>query len=131
MDKSLSYRANAEGLREKHIGEAKTLMAKRVVPMSDGVKAAFQRLKEKQDMIRTLDVKAEIIDGYKDFIFITERGTVQTVDYLTLKIKKIVTSYNKQETACAKKEEREGEMLPLFTAISVGIPILLDARKRK
>gem|GEM_PF-5984212 len=33
-----------------------------------------------------------------------------------MKIKKIVDSRNKQEMVCAKKDEREAELIPLFTA---------------
>lgn len=52
------------------------------------------------------------IDGYTDFIFTKQNGTVYTSMRLDKALKDIVKAYNKQEGALAEIEEREPLLLP-------------------
>ena len=52
------------------------------------------------------------IDGYTDFIFTKENGTVYTCTRLDNVLAKVVRDYNKQETFLAEQEGREPLLLP-------------------
>lgn len=55
---------------------------------------------------------SDTIDGYTDFIFTKQNGGVYTSTRLDKALKDIVGSYNKQEEAVAKVENREPFYLP-------------------
>ena len=115
IDKTLSYRkASATEGRVKKVGPTKTKMSKRKIPMIPEVKEAFMKQREMLTLIHRKCV--DTIDGYTDFVFLSEDGTSLYPDYVTDIIKKITKSYNRVEEKEAKEEEREAILLPAFTA---------------
>lgn len=52
------------------------------------------------------------VDGYEGFIFPTHSGKPSTVTGINLALKRIVDSYNTEETEKAKREHREPDYLP-------------------
>ncbi|MEG0688617.1 MAG: tyrosine-type recombinase/integrase [Hungatella sp.] len=115
IDKTLSYRKRSvDAGREKRIGSPKTAQSVRTVPMLPSVKQAF--IDQKKMLLMSRRVSRETINGYHDFVFLSEDGTVLTPDYVTAVLKKIVNSYNREETELAKKEERAEVLLSVFSA---------------
>ena len=55
---------------------------------------------------------SETIDGYTDFIFTKQNGSVYTSNRLDQALKDIVRAHNKQEEAIAEREDREPVLLP-------------------
>jgi len=81
----------------------------RNVPMMDKVLDGF---KEEYRYAESRGFPNCIVDGYTDFIFTKENGTVFTCSRLDNVLTKVVRDYNKQENALAKIEDREPLLLP-------------------
>ena len=58
------------------------------------------------------DFVSETVDGYTDFIFTKQNGSVYTSTRLDTALKGIVRAYNREEEAIAKAEKREPRLLP-------------------
>lgn len=125
--KTLYYRELEGEGRAKRIGGTKSRSGTRAIPMVREVKRA---LKEQlsfwettkvqcEEPVQTLHEKGEVErldDSYSDFVFMTQDRTAYTPDYVTQIIKKIVSSYNRDEEKEAKEEGRKPELLPSFSA---------------
>ena len=55
------------------------------------------------------------IDGYTDFVFHTSKGMPYSIASINQIIARIVKRYNQQETETAGKENRDPELLPVFS----------------
>lgn len=113
VNHSLIYRPDDEGYSRKFISTPKTLAGVRTIPMLDEVFEAFLQEYELQKFIGFV---AEEIDGYSNFVFATVTGSVYMPSSVNHAIRRVVVAYNKEETEKAKKEGREPELLPHFTA---------------
>jgi integrase len=80
--------------------------------MFDDVKAALQRERGK----RKSKMKKFVVDGYSDFVFLNNNGQVYTQSFIYDTIQGITTSYNKEEYAKAREENREPCYLPKISA---------------
>ena len=98
---------------ERHILEPKTEAGTRVIPMLDEVMDAF--LQEYQ-IQKCLGFCKEEIDGYSGFIFSTAQGTLYQASAVNQALHRMQKAYNDMETERAKKEKREPELMPDFSA---------------
>lgn len=113
--RTLNYRDNVgDGSKRKFFTNTKSLSSRRTLPFICDVGKRIEEHMEKQNLAGITSV--EEIDGHKDFIFLTQYGTVYTVDYLNQLIHRIVKSYNRQEMKKAQKEEREPIYLEDFSS---------------
>lgn len=113
--RTLNYRDNVgDGSKRKFFTNTKSLSSRRTLPFICDVGKRIEEHMEKQKLAEITSV--EEIDGRKDLIFLTQRGTAYTVDYLNLLIHRIVKSYNRQEMKKARKEEREPIYLEDFSS---------------
>ena len=126
--KTLYYRGTDSGERRvKEIGSTKTENSTRTLPMLPGVKQAlmgqltFQKATRQKccEPVKTIHWPDDVVplkDSYKNFVFLNQNDTAYTPDYVTQMIKKIVSSYNKQEKQSAEEEHRKPELMPEFSA---------------
>ncbi len=96
-----------------HINTPKTKAGERIIPMIQQVYDAFL---EEYELQQVTGFCKQEIEGYKDFVFCTSNGTVTLPGEVNRAIHSIVAAYNDEETAKAKKEEREPLLLPHFSA---------------
>lgn len=113
VNHSLIYRPDDEGYSRKFISTPKTLAGVRTIPMLDEV---FEAFLQEYELQKCIGFVAEEIDGYSNFVFATVTGSVYMPSSVNHAIRRVVVAYNKEETAKAKKEGREPELLPHFTA---------------
>jgi len=71
-----------------------------------------ESIKEEYLIARAKKFKSQKIDGYTDFVFTQQTGTVYTAMRLDCALRKIVTSYNMEETLIAEYEHRKPFLLP-------------------
>ena len=81
----------------------------RKVPIMPQVIEAF---KEEYRYAELKNFESCTIDGYTDFIFTKQNGSVYTSMRLDKALKDIIAAYNKQEEALAKIEDRDPFLLP-------------------
>lgn len=81
----------------------------RKVPIMPQVIEAF---KEEYRYAELKKFESCTIDGYTDFIFTKQNGSVYTSMRLDKALKDIIAAYNKQEEALAKIEDRDPFLLP-------------------
>lgn len=113
IDHQLIYKNLGEGTRF-YITNPKTAAGIRNVPMTDGVKKAFEKQREYQFMMG-IDRSVEI-DGHKGFIFTSKSGRPLQPSAVNNILYNIVDAYNKKETEQALKEHRKPEFLPVISA---------------
>ena len=81
----------------------------RQVPLMQPVIEAFM---DEYKWAESKHFVSETIDGYTDFIFTKQNGSVYTSNRLDQALKDIVRAHNKQEEAIAELEDREPVLLP-------------------
>ena len=67
-------------------------------------------------MQKCMGFESETIDGYTNFVFLTDGGSVITASSVNRAIKLIIKAHNEAEEAKAEEEGREAVMLPDFSA---------------
>jgi len=113
VNHTLSYKSIA-GKRQFFITTPKTRDSIRTIPIIKDLRAQLISQKElKLLMGITRDFE---IDGYKNFVFTTKKGTPFTPDNMKNTIKKIIHACNDMELEKANKEHREPVILPMFSA---------------
>ncbi|SKC04114.1 Site-specific recombinase XerD [Lachnospiraceae bacterium] len=113
IDHTLTYYKSVESDRcIFHISEPKTEAGIRTIPMMEVVREAFQIL---QNIESEIGSNKQIIDGYSGFIFQNRFGEVPNPGSINRAIKRIIKSYNADESVNAKKENREALILPDFS----------------
>lgn len=113
VNHALLYKTSETGGYEYRISKPKTKAGNRVIPMFADVKEAL--LKEYGNQRHSLQ-KLFSVDGYTGFVFLNGHGKVFTPGHVFETMRNITDSYNKIETAKAKKEKREPKLLPKFSA---------------
>ncbi len=105
-----SYRDLSGNRKWRHrIHAPKTMTSRRLIPMINQVRDALQEERENQTL---LNLKCRIdIDGYNNFIFLTQRGTPERENYLNKTLRRIVRDANKEVT----EGLTEAPELPEFT----------------
>ena len=97
-----------------NINTPKTEAGKRIIPMLDYVKEAFEM---ERDYQREFQVQSQaIIDGYRDFIFVNRFGGVQHQGTLNKAIRRITRECNEEQL---KKEGKNPVLLPRFSCHSL------------
>lgn len=91
------------------ISSPKTKTGNRQVPIMLPV---IQGFKEEYIIAKSKGFKTVTLDGYTDFIFTQQNGTLYTSIRLDGALLKIVRAYNEQEMAIAEYEHRAPELLP-------------------
>ena len=85
------------------VNTPKTKAGTRIIPMSSGVKKAFEMEREFQQQLG-ISCKAEI-DGYTDFIFINRFGHAQHQGTLNKALRRIIRDCNYEILDAANKKE--------------------------
>ncbi|WP_172472137.1 site-specific integrase, partial [Thomasclavelia cocleata] len=114
VNHTLVYYNHAENGCYFSIHTPKTEAGKRVIPMLDGVKAAFLEEKRYQEM-NGLTCKV-FVDGYTDFIFINRFGNVQHQGTLNKALRRIIRDCNDIQLA---KNVKSPVLLPRFSCHSL------------
>lgn len=96
----------------KHISKPKTDAGIRTIPMLDVVYDAFQleHAEQSESGFNTTE-----IDGMSGFIFTNRSGSVPNPQTVNRAIKRIIQSYNSEESSKASKERRKPVLLPDFS----------------
>lgn len=113
VNHNLIYRLQDSGKCEYHITTPKSKSGIRIIPMLSAVKKAL--LQEKTNQIET-GFNQTVIDGYSGFIFQNRFGECLNAHCINRAIDRISRDYNQEESEKAKKEQREPELLPHFSA---------------
>lgn len=117
INHTLCYRSGVEDgkstAKHMYISTPKSKSGTRIIYMVPKVKEAFEKERKRQQQIG-LCCETEL-DGYKDFIFVSESNSLMFPDTVNRKIKQIIASYNKEEAQKASEEGREPKLLPDFT----------------
>jgi len=111
VNHNLTERNTGDGM--KHINTPKTEAGKRTIPMIDEVFEAFLMEYEIQ---KCVGYQSETIEGYTNFIFVTQGGSVMKPGSVNRALRIISDDYNEAETEKAKEEGREPVLLPHFSA---------------
>ncbi len=125
--KTLHYRNMGTGVpREKFIGTTKTQTSVRTLPMLPAVREILERQVTKMELEKFAKVEVPVVhsksdvveleDCYDDFVFLNREGQPYTPDYVTALIKKIITSYNRDEERVAKARGRKTKTMDNFSA---------------
>lgn len=113
INHSVSYTEVEKGKgRRFYISTPKTDAGTRDIPMFKEVKRAL--LNERLRQMQTGFSQQEI-DGYSDFVFVGNRGTIHHPTSINQTLKRIINAYNTMEVDRAKKERREPTLLPHFS----------------
>lgn len=113
INHNMVYRVQDNGKCEFHITTPKTRNSVRIIPLLSQVRHAL--LMERKMQLALGRTSQKVIDGYTDFIFQNRYGNVHNPITINRAIKRIYTSYNKQEIKLAEKEHREPIMIPHFS----------------
>ena len=113
VDHTLVYRRGSAGNFEMHVSTTKSLSGIRRIPMLKEVRNALYELRERQKWSGGCE---DVIDGYRDFVFINQRRHVHNPSTVNRAIERIRVSYNKEETELAEEEGRLPFLLPHFSA---------------
>ena len=85
--------------RIAHIKEPKTAAGNRCIPMMEDVRKILLDIKKEQESINYKE--KQVIDGYTDFIFLSNKGKIFTREAICAKLHKIIKAYNEE---CAYNE---------------------------
>ena len=96
------------------INDAKTPASKRVIPMTDSVKAAF--LRERAYQVENGIFCQTTVDGYSDFIFLNRFGSPLQQNVLNKAFQRIIRDCNDQEFL---KSDAPAVLLPHFSCHSL------------
>lgn len=113
VNHNITNRPHEGGKCGKHISTPKTRAGARTIPMIDEVYNAFL---QEYEMQKCMGFQSETIDGYTNFVFLTDGGKVITSGSVNRAIVLIIKAYNEQETKAAREEKREPLLLPHFSA---------------
>lgn len=113
VNKTLVYRPDEKGKSSFYVSTPKTEAGIRTIPILDEV---YKALLTEYEMQSCIGFNTDTISGYSGFLFTTSSGNVVNPTCVNRAIDRIIKSYNKEETAKAKKERREAVLLPHFSA---------------
>lgn len=73
-----------------HVQEPKTASGVRVIPMSPATRESLMNIVENRPTM----LRSNVIDGYRDFLFLSRRGNPRKPDYFEGALYRIVKNYN-------------------------------------
>ncbi len=105
------YIKRIKGEAKEHISvtSPKTETGKRHVPL---IQPVIEALKEEYEIAKSKGFKTVTVDGYTDFVFTQQNGTIYTSMRLDRALVEIVKSFNEEEMAIAEYEHRPPKFLP-------------------
>lgn len=118
INHSLLYRRLDSGAAGFYISTPKTDAGRRTIPMMSAVEQALLDEKRNQEerISRVSDYRPAVVDGYTNFVFTKEKKKMlYRANLVNGAIRRIVSSYNQEETELAAREGRQPELLPDFT----------------
>ncbi|MDE7433266.1 MAG: site-specific integrase [Lachnospiraceae bacterium] len=86
----------------------------RTIPLTETVCKAFEAQRKQNDMLNRQFTGD--IDGYTDFIFLTQNNTVQMPRLLNKILYNLINAYNRAEQEKAGQEHRTADLLPKISA---------------
>ncbi len=92
INHSVAY-IKIDGHYKQIIKRPKSFAGNRKIPMLSDVRKALFAEKEKQ---LALGITQPIVDGYSNFVFVSERGKLHTRENVATQIKQIVREYNQE-----------------------------------
>lgn len=113
VNHNLTDRPDSNGKCEKHIQTPKTDAGTRTIPM---IQEVFEAFLSEYEIQKCLGFCEEEIDGYSGFVFTTAYHTVYSAAAVNNAIHRAINAYNSKEGKAAKRESREPEILPDFSA---------------
>ncbi len=113
VNHNLTDRPYEDGKFARHIQTPKTRAGARTIPMIDEV---FEAFLEEYEMQKCMGFESETIDGYTNFVFLTDGGSVMSASSVNRAIKLIIKAHNDEEEAKAAEEDREAVLLSDFSA---------------
>ena len=102
INHSVAY-IKVDGHYKHTIKRPKSYAGNRSIPMLSDVRKALLAEKEKQ---LAFAIKQPVVDGYSNFVFVSERGKLHTRENVATQIKQIVREYN---------AEHKDKSIPEFT----------------
>lgn len=98
-----------------HVTQPKTQSGNKDIPLTETARKSLIKQKEIDFMTGRRLIEQEI-EGTKGFVFINSKGMPILPFNFNAMLRNVVNSYNKKETAQAKRENREPELLPHISA---------------
>ena len=92
INHSVAY-IKIDGHYKQIIKHPKSFAGNRKIPMLSDVRKALLAEKEKQ---LALGITQPVVDGYSNFVFVSERGKLHTRENVATQIKQIVREYNQE-----------------------------------
>ena len=92
INHSVAY-IKIDGHYKQIIKRPKSFAGNRKIPMLSDVRKALLAEKEKQ---LALGITQPVVDGYSNFVFVSERGKLHTRENVATQIKQIVRDYNQE-----------------------------------
>lgn len=112
--RQLIYKDYGDGFKF-HVTQLKTQSGNRDIPLTETARKSLIKQKEIDFMTGRRLIEREI-EGMKGFVFINSKGMPILPFNFNAMLRNVVNSYNKKETAQAKRENRETELLPHISA---------------
>ena len=112
--RQLIYKDYGDGFKF-HVTQPKTQSGNRDIPLTETARKSLIKQKEIDFMTGRRLIEQEI-EGMKGFAFINSKGMPILPFNFNAMLRNVVNSYNKKETAQAKRENRESELLPHISA---------------
>ena len=112
--RQLIYKDYGDGLKF-HVTQPKTQSGNRDIPLTETARKSLIKQKE-IDFVTGRRLIEQEIEGTKGFVFINSKGMPILPFNFNAMLRNVVNSYNKKETAQAKRENREPELLPHISA---------------
>ncbi len=103
----------ANGKMTYHVTTPKSESGNRDIPLLMDLRKQLVHLRDIDNL--TGSHGTATIDGYTDFVFHTSKGMPYSIASINQIIARIVKRYNQQETETAGKENRDPELLPVFS----------------
>ena len=113
VNHTIVYRRGDLGTFEMHVALPKTEAGVRRIPMLKAVRSVLLEGRGRQKWSGGC---LDEIDGFRDFVFINNRGHVHNPSTVNRAISRICSVYNKEEKETAEYENRIPVLLPHFSA---------------
>ena len=92
INHAITYK-NENNHRVTHIKAPKTKAGNRLIPMMNDVRELLLEIKREHN---NSDYEKQEIDGYTDFVFLSNKGCVFTREAICAKLHRIIKSYNNE-----------------------------------
>lgn len=112
VNKTLTYKVDADGEARFHISEPKTESGKRSIPILAAVRKALIEEREKR---LSRGICETVVDGVSDFVFVNSRNHVHKPNTINRVMDSIIKGHNQTEEVLAKDEKRKPLIIRHFS----------------